>query len=382
METTTAQDHANSTPGSNMTDSADPGVAGVDFWIGLGLAIVSSVFIGSSFILKKKGLLNLAHRAGDGGYGYLKEWMWWAGLTLMGLGELCNFTAYAFAPATVVTPLGALSVLVSAVLVSYLLEEHLNLLGKLGCFICILGSIVVVLHAPKDQELQTMDELEQRLAQPAFIAYVAVIVVVSLVLIFIIGPRYGTRNPMVYITITGTIGSLSVMGCKGLGVAIQQTFHGENQFDNWLTYFVIITIVVCITTQLNYMNKALDVFNTSVVTPMLYVVFTAFVLLASAILFEEWYSLTTVDMVGIITGFLIVVSGIFLLNAFKDAKVSLSSVSMFRQTRNGSINNSRSTSRTNSRSNSKYFTDDLNNEARSVDVPYSQLIDDNVSLDP
>lgn len=48
----------------------------------------------------------------------------------MGIGELANFAAYAFAPATLVTPLGALSVLVSAVLASKYLNEHLNLLGK------------------------------------------------------------------------------------------------------------------------------------------------------------------------------------------------------------------------------------------------------------
>jgi len=33
----------------------------------------------------------------------------------MGLGEVCNFAAYGFAPASVVTPLGALSVLVRCV---------------------------------------------------------------------------------------------------------------------------------------------------------------------------------------------------------------------------------------------------------------------------
>ncbi len=49
---------------------------------------------------------------GSGGYGYLREFQWWIGLTMMGLGELCNFAAYGFAPASVVTPLGALSVLV------------------------------------------------------------------------------------------------------------------------------------------------------------------------------------------------------------------------------------------------------------------------------
>lgn len=54
-----------------------------EFYIGLGLAISSSVFIGSSFIIKKKGLIRLAKvgvRAGAGGFGYLKEWIWWAGL--------------------------------------------------------------------------------------------------------------------------------------------------------------------------------------------------------------------------------------------------------------------------------------------------------------
>uniref|UniRef100_A0A8C0GPR7 Uncharacterized protein n=1 Tax=Chelonoidis abingdonii TaxID=106734 RepID=A0A8C0GPR7_CHEAB len=33
-----------------------------DFYIGLGLALSSSIFIGGSFILKKKGLLKLASR--------------------------------------------------------------------------------------------------------------------------------------------------------------------------------------------------------------------------------------------------------------------------------------------------------------------------------
>ena len=46
--------------------------AHTEFLIGLGLAISSSIFIGTSYIVKKKGLLRLTHRAGDGGHGYLK----------------------------------------------------------------------------------------------------------------------------------------------------------------------------------------------------------------------------------------------------------------------------------------------------------------------
>lgn len=47
------------------------------------------------------------------------------------IGEVLNFAAYAFAPATLVTPLGALSVLFSALLSRYFLGERLNIFGTL-----------------------------------------------------------------------------------------------------------------------------------------------------------------------------------------------------------------------------------------------------------
>ncbi|XP_064636353.1 magnesium transporter NIPA2-like isoform X2 [Lineus longissimus] len=320
---------ANTTTNSTDMNPVNPN-AERDFYIGLFLAISSTIFIGSSFILKKKGLLKLARtanaRAGAGGYGYLKEWLWWTGMIMMAGGECANFAAYAFAPATLVTPLGALSVLVSAVLSSKLLNEKLNLLGKLGCAICLVGSTVVVIHAPKEQEITSMMELGEKMKDPGFITYAVYIIIQGAVLIFYVGPRWGTTNPLIYVTIAGSIGSLSVMGCKGLGVALKQTFNGNQQFTYWLTWLVIFQVGFCITIQMNFLNKALDIYNTSVVTPILYVFFTTFVLIASAILFKEWGSLKPEDIVGNICGFLTIVAGIFLLHAFKDMNVSLNNL--------------------------------------------------------
>ncbi|KAG5548792.1 hypothetical protein RHGRI_014219 [Rhododendron griersonianum] len=82
---------------------------------GLVLALSSSFFIGASFIVKKKGLKKAAAsgiRAGVGGYSYLYEPLWWAGMITMIGGEIANFAAYAFAPAILVTPLGALSIII------------------------------------------------------------------------------------------------------------------------------------------------------------------------------------------------------------------------------------------------------------------------------
>lgn len=132
-----------------------------DKYVGLLLAIIGSFAIGSSIVITKKGLQDATERHGyeGSGYQYLKNPIWWAGMLTMALGELANFAAYAFAPAILVTPLGALSVLAGSVLGSYFLKERLGVLGKLGCAICILGSVIIASHAPPDEEIETVDQL-------------------------------------------------------------------------------------------------------------------------------------------------------------------------------------------------------------------------------
>jgi len=54
----------------------------------------------------------------------------------------------------------------SSVLGSYFLKETLGTLGKLGCATCLIGSVVIVLHAPPDPDIQTVDEILQHAIQP------------------------------------------------------------------------------------------------------------------------------------------------------------------------------------------------------------------------
>ncbi|KAM7540367.1 hypothetical protein Aperf_G00000034785 [Anoplocephala perfoliata] len=300
----------------------------VQFYTGLGLALSSTIFIGCSFIVKKIALRRLAAtgtRAGDGGYQYLLDWVWWLGLILMGVGEAANFAGYVFAPASLITPMGGLSVLVSAVLSSQFLGEKLNFTGKIGCIVCICGSTMVVLHAPKEQEVQSLHELSIKILDPGFVAYAISIAVFGIVSIFVLAPKFGTRNPLVFVFISGSIGSLSVMACKGIGLGVKEAvqFGILSMLRQWVFWFFLFGLIFCLTVQLNYLNRALDVFNTSIVTPLLYVFFTAFVLIASTILFKEGASLTATDYIGNAVGLICIVSGIVLLTLFKDMNASL-----------------------------------------------------------
>jgi len=82
-----------------------------------------------------------------------------------------------------------------------------------------------------------------------FISYVILVTVSAGFLICYASPRWGQSNPLVYIAITGTIGSLSVVGCKGLGVAIKQTLAGASQLGNPVMWLIIATVVICISVQ-------------------------------------------------------------------------------------------------------------------------------------
>ncbi|PON34337.1 Magnesium transporter NIPA [Parasponia andersonii] len=288
---------------------------------GLVLAVSSSIFIGSSFIIKKKGLIkagNTGIRAGAGGFSYLHEPLWWAGMIAMIVGEIANFAAYAYAPAILVTPLGALSIIFSAVLAHFILEEKLHIFGVLGCILCMVGSTSIVLHAPQERTINSVKQVWHLATEPGFLVYTCIVLIVVAVLIFRYVPHYGKTHMVVYVGICSLMGSLTVMSVKALGIALKLTFEGSNQFIYFQTWIFTVVVAGCCLLQINYLNKALDTFNTAVISPVYYVMFTSFTILASMIMFKDWDSQNGAQIVTQLCGFVTILSGTFLLHKTKD----------------------------------------------------------------
>ncbi len=198
------------------------------------------------------------------------------------VGEVCNFSAYAFAPAILVTPLGALSVLIGAVLGSYFLGEQLGILGRVGCATCLIGSVVIVLHAPPDRELRNVGELLHYALMPGMLRFYQssrhVLTIAAMYrLPFLLRGRLCLR-PRHDLPSSATIRQeepndlyLHLQhrrlhlhhGHQRLRHSPQLTLGGRNQFGNPSTYVFAIVVVVCILTQMNYFNKALSQFSTN-----------------------------------------------------------------------------------------------------------------------
>ncbi|KAJ3072660.1 hypothetical protein HDU98_003183 [Podochytrium sp. JEL0797] len=286
--------------------------------VGISLALLSGVFIGSSFILKKKGLLDAKKKHGEigSGHAYMSSPLWWVGLALMALGEMCNFGAYAFVPAILVTPLGALSVVISAILSSYFLEEHLNFSGKIGCAQCVIGATIIVLNAPETSSAQTMPEFFAYVVAPGFLVYCGILMFVILYLIYQVSPRYGSKYPIVYISICSMVGSFLVVSIQGFGTSIVYSsahWNDDNQFRYWTMYLLLGFVVFSVVSQIHFLNKALNQFSTAIVTPVYYVFFTTMTLLTSAVLFQGFPVGSVTSGLMMITGFLVIVGGVALL---------------------------------------------------------------------
>ena len=150
---------------------------------------------------------------------------------------------------------------------------------------CLLGSVVIVLHAPPDKPVERIDEILAYALQPGtlftdlsrdratlhtntapsagFLLYCLVVSVFSTVMIYRVAPAHGKKNPLIYISICSTVGSVSVMSVKAFGIAVKLTLGGNNQFTHASTYVFMIVTAFCILTQMNYFNKALNQFSTT-----------------------------------------------------------------------------------------------------------------------
>ncbi|KZT04267.1 DUF803-domain-containing protein [Laetiporus sulphureus 93-53] len=283
--------------------------------VGIILAISSGLLIGSSFVFKKKGLLRSQKGlvAGEG-VAYLKSPLWWLGMTMMILGEICNFVAYAFVEAIVVTPMGALSVVICAILSHFFLDEKLSFFGWLGCGLCIIGSVIIALNGPQESSIGQIKLFQKMFLAPGFLVYGSILIAAALVIIFFFAPRYGKKSMLWYIMVCSMIGGISVSVTTGLGSAIVTTAMGDNQFKYWFMYFLMAFIAVTLITEVYYLNKALALFNT--VTPTYYVIFTFFSMLTTIVLFQGLKASAS-QIITLVMGFVVICFGITILQLSK-----------------------------------------------------------------
>jgi hypothetical protein len=152
--------------------------------------------------------------------------------------------------------MGALSVVICAILSGIFLKERLSFVGKVGCFNCIVGSVIIALSAPEQSSVASIQDMKKWVIAPGFLSFAGVIVVACTIIALYFGPKYGKRSMMVYLTVCSLIGGLSVVATQGLGAAVVAQASGSHggQFKEWFLYVLLVFVVVTLLTEIIYLN--------------------------------------------------------------------------------------------------------------------------------
>ncbi|XXH04916.1 hypothetical protein Hte_011338 [Hypoxylon texense] len=243
---------------------------------------------------------------------YLKSPSWWLGQVLMTVGEMGNFLAYGFAPASIVSPLGVVALISNCVIAPIFFGEIFRTRDFWGVVIAVAGAVTVVLSAKQEETKLDPHDVWDAITTMAFEIYMGVSIFLIVVLMWA-SPRYGNRTILIDLGLVGLFGGYTALTTKGVSSMLSSTLFGA--FTTPVTYGLIVVLLVTAVMQVRYVNKALQRFDSTQVIPIQFVLFTLSVIIGSAILYRDFERTTAQQAAKFVGGCLLTFFGVFLITS-------------------------------------------------------------------
>ncbi|KAM6495715.1 Magnesium transporter NIPA domain containing protein [Amanita muscaria] len=242
---------------------------------------------------------------------YLKSKLWWLGFLLMNVGEAGNFISYAFAPASVVAPLGTFALMSNCIFAPFMLGEQFKKRDLFGILLAITGAITVVLSSNSSNTRMDPRALLKAITQLPFVIYSTIYVAGMLLLATLShgNSKIGQRWVFVDVGLCALFGGFTVLATKALSTLL--TTEGAAMFTRWITYPILLVLIVTGVGQIRYLNRALIRFDSKVVIPIQFVLFTLSAIIGSAILYGDFQKTTFHQTVTFLYGVGTTFAGVF-----------------------------------------------------------------------
>lgn len=242
---------------------------------------------------------------------YLRSPIWWLGILLMTGGELCNFVSYGFAPASLVAPLGTVALISNCAVAPLLLGEQFFKSDIIGVVLAILGTITIVLSTPRSTQAFSPAQLQEALSQVTFIVYVSLCLVAVVVLVILSSSRYAERFIAIDVGLCAILGGFTVLSTKALSSLLNQMFLACFKYP--VSWLVTAVLVITAVTQVIFLNRALQRFDSKHVVPVQFVLFTIIAIVGSAILYQDFKHVTSAQALNFFFGCLFIFTGVYIL---------------------------------------------------------------------
>ena len=136
---------------------------------------------------------------------YLKSPYWWLGQVLITLGEMGNFLAYGFAPASIVSPIGVVALISNCIIAPVMFHEKFRVRDFWGVVIAVGGVVTVVLSANQEEGKLNPHDVWDAITSTPFEIYLGVTISLIIVLMWA-SKKYGRRTILIDLGLVGLFG--------------------------------------------------------------------------------------------------------------------------------------------------------------------------------
>ena len=249
--------------------------------IGFALVFSASLGICAALNLQKfSHVRNTSAVTGQPEASFLTLPMWWAGVILNIVSEILNLAALGYAPATLVTPLGCLTVVFNAIANPFLYNEPFLKRDMLGMFFIFVGVVLCVgsqIGAPSPPI--TPESLrDDTLKSVSFWILVAGVLGGLLVLYVGFHKKYALQTCWIYLAESSLVSTFTVVAARCFASFCPPPMPGKIQYfyqspDCWFTWGSLLVLCVSAVCGLLLQNAALMHFNPSEVVPIYFSMF-------------------------------------------------------------------------------------------------------------
>ena len=276
--------------------------------------------------------------------GYLKQPLWFLGLSLVIVGALCDFGALSFAPQSVIMPVGSFTLVANVMFAHFWLGESLGNVDIMGTVLIVVGATLIavaygVMGTIPEEVAMTSQAMMDLYKTWSVFSY-GTCVVIMLVSFYVVSRQCehlvklglgkkrrksrrkrvdrdevvkrcfcaGSRNPIYraiglyfsdyenlrrihplsYAAVSGTMGSFSVVYGKSIGMLFANSFSDrENEFAHPYLYVCILCIVISVISQTHFLALGLKYFDALFIVPVFQCFFITLSILGGAIYWKE-----------------------------------------------------------------------------------------------
>lgn len=243
---------------------------------------------------------------------YLHSPYWWAGIVLMTLGEMGNFLAYGFAPASIVSPLGVVALISNCIIAPFLLKEKFRPRDFWGVVIAVTGAVVVVLSAETSETKIGPHDIWVMITTWEFELYLGLTTALIIALMYS-SAKYGGRTILIDLGLVGLFGGYTALSTKGVASLLSFTLWHVITFP--ISYLLVAVLVLSALMQVRYINRALQRFDSTQVIPTQFVLFTLSVIIGSAVLYRDFESATLSRALKFVGGCALTFLGVYFITS-------------------------------------------------------------------